>query len=175
MSEMRKPKEEISSSFNSKSTMYEYLFDDLVFLCRHRNCIENLSNELIYEIWDYLDGCDIYESFSNLNIRFENLLTNPPLPLKIYFSYPEKDEDVDSDSEYENQVEHRYEKIYFSKKKRKLSHYIFIMKYFQRHFSNYAILIYHLFVLNQSLFTILHHSDSLYYFFILKNYHVFFR
>ncbi|CAF4157973.1 unnamed protein product, partial [Rotaria sordida] len=26
-------------------------------------CIEHLSNELFYEIFEYLDGCDIYQTF----------------------------------------------------------------------------------------------------------------
>ncbi len=37
---------------------------------------ENLSNELFYEIFDYLDGYDIYKSFSNLNSHFNNLLNS---------------------------------------------------------------------------------------------------
>ncbi|CAF1380686.1 unnamed protein product [Adineta ricciae] len=36
--------------------------------------IENLSNEIFYEIFKYVDGCDVFYSFSNLNHRFENLL-----------------------------------------------------------------------------------------------------
>ncbi|CAF1491711.1 unnamed protein product [Rotaria sordida] len=47
------------------------------------NCLENLSNELFYEIFDYLDGCDLFKAFSNLNIRFEALLTSLFLLLKI--------------------------------------------------------------------------------------------
>lgn len=45
--------------------------------------MEDLSNEILYEIFDYLDGCQIYEAFLNLNIRFQNLLINPYLLLKI--------------------------------------------------------------------------------------------
>jgi hypothetical protein len=40
------------------------------------NCIENLSNELFYGIFDYLDVWDIYDVFSNLNYRFQQLLNN---------------------------------------------------------------------------------------------------
>ncbi|CAF4101967.1 unnamed protein product, partial [Adineta steineri] len=50
------------------------------------NHIENLSNEIFYEIFDYLDGCDIYHSFSNLNIRFQDLITHSTFYLKVQFS-----------------------------------------------------------------------------------------
>ncbi|CAF1425257.1 unnamed protein product [Adineta ricciae] len=33
-------------------------------------CIEHFSNELFYEIFDYLDGIDIYNTFTDLNYRF---------------------------------------------------------------------------------------------------------
>ncbi|CAF4907485.1 unnamed protein product, partial [Rotaria sp. Silwood2] len=45
--------------------------------------LENLSNELFYEIFDYLDSCDLYKAFSNLNIRFLNLIFRSSFPLKI--------------------------------------------------------------------------------------------
>ena len=38
------------------------------------NCIENISNEIIYEIFDYMDGFDMHQAFTNLNNRFENLI-----------------------------------------------------------------------------------------------------
>jgi hypothetical protein len=44
---------------------------------------EGFSNELYYEIFEYLDGYDIYKAFSNLNSRFEHLITCSSLPLKI--------------------------------------------------------------------------------------------
>ncbi|CAF4202579.1 unnamed protein product, partial [Rotaria sordida] len=45
--------------------------------------IENLSNEFFYEIFDYLHGIDIYNSFSNLNYRFQQLLNSSSLLFKI--------------------------------------------------------------------------------------------
>ncbi|CAF3760969.1 unnamed protein product [Rotaria sordida] len=44
---------------------------------------ENLSNELFYEIFDYLEGCDLFQAFSNLNSRFQVLLISSCLRLKI--------------------------------------------------------------------------------------------
>ena len=46
-------------------------------------CIEDLSNEFFYEIFDYLDGYEIYRAFSNLNLRFQNILSSSILQLKI--------------------------------------------------------------------------------------------
>ncbi|CAF4037194.1 unnamed protein product [Rotaria sp. Silwood2] len=45
--------------------------------------IEDLSNEILYTIFDYFDGCHLYESFANLNTRFQNLIIKSFLPLKI--------------------------------------------------------------------------------------------
>jgi hypothetical protein len=50
---------------------------------RSINGIENLSNEMFYEIFDYLDGCQIYQSFSKLNYRFYQLLNSSSLRLKL--------------------------------------------------------------------------------------------
>ncbi|CAM4834407.1 unnamed protein product [Rotaria magnacalcarata] len=50
------------------------------------SCIENLSNEIFYEIFDFLDGCEIYQAFSNLNDRFQTLITCSTLRLKIDLS-----------------------------------------------------------------------------------------
>jgi hypothetical protein len=42
-----------------------------------------LSNEIFYEIFDYLDVCDIFEAFSNLNTRFQDILKSSLLSLKL--------------------------------------------------------------------------------------------
>ncbi|CAF3238324.1 unnamed protein product [Rotaria socialis] len=47
---------------------------------------EHLSNELLYEIFDYLDPYEIYEAFSKLNIRLHNLVIFSSLPLNINLS-----------------------------------------------------------------------------------------
>ncbi|CAF1427167.1 unnamed protein product [Adineta steineri] len=48
--------------------------------------LEDISNELMYEIFEFLDGYDMYEAFSNLNTRFNNLLIYSTLPIKINMS-----------------------------------------------------------------------------------------
>jgi hypothetical protein len=47
---------------------------------------ENFANEIILEIFDYLAFYDIWKAFSNLNRRFENILTDPSFPIKINIS-----------------------------------------------------------------------------------------
>jgi len=63
------------------------------------NSIEQLSNEIFYEIFDYLLCQDISKAFSNLNNRFENLI-NSSYILTIRFS-----------SESESILEDRYKHI----------------------------------------------------------------
>ncbi|CAF2902024.1 unnamed protein product, partial [Rotaria sp. Silwood2] len=50
---------------------------------RSITCIENLSMEFFYEIFDYLDGYAIHKAFSKLNHRFQQLLNSPSLLFKI--------------------------------------------------------------------------------------------
>ncbi|CAF1437534.1 unnamed protein product [Adineta steineri] len=47
---------------------------------------EHLSNDIIYEIFEYFDFDYICETFSNLNQRFANLIINSNLPIKINIS-----------------------------------------------------------------------------------------
>jgi hypothetical protein len=49
--------------------------------------MEILSNELFYEIFDYLDGCYLYEAFSNLNRHFQQLLNSPCILFKTKYFY----------------------------------------------------------------------------------------
>ena len=50
-----------------------------------KTCFEDLSNDLMYEIFDYLNEYEIYESFYDLNQRFKNLLIKSNFPIKIKF------------------------------------------------------------------------------------------
>lgn len=56
---------------------------DLIVHKKTKNCFENLSNEIIYEIFDYLSGCNIYRGFSKLNYRYTCLLENSSIRYKI--------------------------------------------------------------------------------------------
>jgi hypothetical protein len=51
---------------------------------------EDIANETIYEIFDFLDVYHAYEAFSNLNIRFQNLLDGSTLPININMSFLSK-------------------------------------------------------------------------------------
>mgnify|MGYP001039548468 FL=1 len=46
---------------------------------------EQLPNELFFEIFDYLDAYEIYQSFFKLNRRFQHLFYSSNLPLKVNF------------------------------------------------------------------------------------------
>ncbi|CAF3279522.1 unnamed protein product [Rotaria sp. Silwood2] len=48
------------------------------------SCFEELSNEIFYEIFEYLDICDAYEAFYDLNNCFHNIFIQLTLPYKIY-------------------------------------------------------------------------------------------
>lgn len=47
---------------------------------------EDLDNEIIHEIFDYLDAYHIYQSFFKLNARFQNLLLQINVPIKASIS-----------------------------------------------------------------------------------------
>ncbi|CAF1421320.1 unnamed protein product, partial [Rotaria sordida] len=51
----------------------------------HRSitCLEDLSNEIFYEIFDDFTNYGLYEAFSNLNSRFEQLLSSPSVRFDI--------------------------------------------------------------------------------------------
>ncbi|CAF0779147.1 unnamed protein product [Rotaria sordida] len=74
-------KRRLSNTESSKEETKKYrtTYDDKKII----NCFENLSNELFYEVFDYLEGCDLFKAFSNLNSRFQAMLTSSSLRLKI--------------------------------------------------------------------------------------------
>jgi len=48
--------------------------------------IEDLFNEIFYEIFDYLNGHDIFQAFSTLNSRFQKLIDHPSYLFTIKFN-----------------------------------------------------------------------------------------
>ncbi|CAF1373208.1 unnamed protein product [Adineta ricciae] len=48
--------------------------------------LEDLANEIFYEIFEYLDYFQSYEIFSHLNQRFQNLFTHSISPIKIHLN-----------------------------------------------------------------------------------------
>ncbi|CAF5084934.1 unnamed protein product, partial [Rotaria sp. Silwood1] len=53
--------------------------------------LENLSNELLCEIFDYLDGYHLFQAFSNLNSRFEQLIHSSCVLIKTRFCIYQND------------------------------------------------------------------------------------
>ncbi|CAF1413447.1 unnamed protein product [Adineta ricciae] len=47
---------------------------------------EDLSTEMIFEIFEYLDFCNTFKAFSGLNYRFYRLFHDPVFPIKIDLS-----------------------------------------------------------------------------------------
>ncbi|CAF1366204.1 unnamed protein product [Rotaria sp. Silwood1] len=64
--------------------------------CTH---FQDIPNEIIYDIFEFLDVYHMYTAFFNLNIRFQNLLTDSNLPIKINLS-------LTSRSTFEHQYKH---------------------------------------------------------------------
>jgi len=71
--------------------------------------IENLSNEILYEIFDYLDGVDIYETFSNLNYRFQQLLNSSSLLFKIKLEYSRSINEIFMENYEQIILHHKYQ------------------------------------------------------------------
>ena len=74
------PNKKFRSKFSIDITQSVARFD------LENTCLEDLSSELLFEVFDYLDGCDIYVAFGGLNNRFNNLLFDSSLMLKINLS-----------------------------------------------------------------------------------------
>ena len=72
-----------------KQTKYQFHLNSLqveIEMNQTISSLENLSNELFYEIFDYLDGMHLYQAFSNLNHHFQRLITAPFVLFKIRHS-----------------------------------------------------------------------------------------
>ncbi|CAF1050879.1 unnamed protein product [Rotaria sp. Silwood1] len=98
-----------------------------------KNYFENLSNELFYEIFEYLNGCELYKAFSNLNIHFHTLLQSPSLQFKIEFRY------------YSKAILQYYSAYIVAQNKIRIISFTLINFH---HYNSYLILIHHLIDLN---------------------------
>jgi hypothetical protein len=90
--------------------------------------IETLSNELFYEIFDYLDGSEIYQAFSNLNHRFQQFLDASSFPLKITIN----------SSSYKSYV-NTYQQLLFNNKHRIISLHLILPLQNNEFFLSYSI------------------------------------
>lgn len=57
--------------------------NSIYFFSEPITSLENLPNDLFFEIFDYIEGCTLYEAFSNLNNRFQLLLKSSSIRFKI--------------------------------------------------------------------------------------------
>ncbi len=53
------------------------------FFILSRSLFEHLANEILYEVFEYLDFYHVYDGFFDLNKRFRHLLLNSTLPIQI--------------------------------------------------------------------------------------------
>lgn len=69
--------------------------------------IEDLSNEFFFEIFEYLDGCTIYQAFSDLNHRFQQLLNSSFLLYKVKDYYPTSFKKIEKTNYNEIMLHHK--------------------------------------------------------------------
>jgi hypothetical protein len=62
--------------------IFKHRFHHIIF----RSLFEDLANEILYEIFDYLDINDAYDAFFDLNKRFQNLFLYSNLPIQVNIS-----------------------------------------------------------------------------------------
>lgn len=76
-------------------------------------CLEDFSNELFYDIFEYLHADLLYEAFRNLNSRFQNLLFGSPFLIKIQPDYSSRSQLVHYCKNFWIPNRHRILSIYF--------------------------------------------------------------
>ncbi len=59
------------------------IFLFLVLFRKCTTCFEDLSNEILYDIFEYIDIYDVYQIFFNVNQRFQGLLIDSSVPIQI--------------------------------------------------------------------------------------------
>ncbi|UJR20059.1 hypothetical protein I4U23_023193 [Adineta vaga] len=91
---MKRQKQDTFNDYNNNNKKRQKSnITTIVFSSLTRECIttlEDLSNELIYDIFDYLLDHHAFQAFYNLNIRFQNLFLNSTFPIKINISFISK-------------------------------------------------------------------------------------
>jgi hypothetical protein len=80
----------VTTADSNKLVIIEYFWKSvfLFFSSFTKSIIrfEDLSNDIIYEIFHFLDFRHVHNAFSNLNQHFQNFLTNLTLPVNITMS-----------------------------------------------------------------------------------------
>ncbi|CAF4937477.1 unnamed protein product [Rotaria sp. Silwood1] len=84
---------------NSTRNKKQKLQNEITPIDRNKSCLEDLANEIFYEIYEYLNMHHIYKGFFNLNKRFQNLIINSNFLHKINISIVSK---TDFDDYYKN-------------------------------------------------------------------------
>ncbi|CAF1667454.1 unnamed protein product [Rotaria magnacalcarata] len=79
----RQHNDQIPISNNNKKRKLE---DQIAEINSAKYLLEDLANEILYELFEYLDSYDIYKGFYNLNRRFQNLAINSNVLTKINVS-----------------------------------------------------------------------------------------
>ncbi|CAF4169110.1 unnamed protein product [Rotaria socialis] len=75
---------------------------------------ENLSNEIVYDIFEYLDAYHVYQAFYNLNKRFRNILMLSSFPIKLNTSNISKSSFHNYYEQFIVPSEHRISSMYLS-------------------------------------------------------------
>jgi len=75
---------------------------------------EDFPNEVIYEIFEYLDASHIYQGFSNLNIRFQNLFKYLNVRIKINYSIFSKSTFQNYYTDFIRPIKHRIKTLHVS-------------------------------------------------------------
>lgn len=53
----------------------------------HVTKFDDLCNELLYDVFEYLDFYHVYNAFFKLNSRYQDLLINSTIPINIHISF----------------------------------------------------------------------------------------
>ncbi|CAF3188168.1 unnamed protein product [Rotaria socialis] len=93
--------EEPTKKFRSYLSYGTNVIDIFLIIDQLIICLEDLSNEIFYEIFDYLNGCEIVKAFSNLNFRFKQLLYSSSLLIKTHFYLFNYDKMINTSNELE--------------------------------------------------------------------------